>query len=151
MGYIKELRKLIGHYPIILIGATALIFDEEGRLLLLQRTDNGCWGPPGGGMEPGESLELTVKRETREETGLEIEQMIFLNVFSGPDLYYRYPNGDEVFIVTAVYRAEQVTGKLLIDPAEHTTAEYFDLQALPVNLSPPVIPIIEKLISSGRL
>ena len=64
MGYIEELRKLIGNYPIILVGAAALILDQQDRLLLLRRTDNGCWGIPGGAMEPGESLADTVKRET---------------------------------------------------------------------------------------
>jgi hypothetical protein len=67
------------------------------------------------------------------------------------NLHYRYPNGDEVFIVPAVYRAERVTGKLQINPAEHIAAAYFNLQSLPVNLSPPIIPIFEKLIRDGSL
>jgi hypothetical protein len=42
MGYIEELRKQIGSYPIIMVGAAALILDQLGRLLLLHRTDNDC-------------------------------------------------------------------------------------------------------------
>ena len=71
MGYIEELRALIGHRPIIMVGATVLITDFKGRLLLIRRHDNGCWGVPGGSMEPGESLEQTARRETREEFEVE--------------------------------------------------------------------------------
>jgi ADP-ribose pyrophosphatase YjhB (NUDIX family) len=149
MGYVEELRKLIGNYPIILVGAAALILNERGRLLLLRRTDNGCWGIPGGTMEPGESLLDTVKRETQEETGLETESLTLFDVFSGPELYYRYPNGNEVYNVTVVYLAEHVSGILRMDPAEHTEAVYFDLQSIPDELSPPIIPVIEKLIQNG--
>ena len=94
---------MVGNRPIIMVGATALILDENERLLMLRRTDNGCWGVPGGAMEPGESLEDTVKRETREETGLMIGEMSFYGIFSGPEFYYKYPNGDQVYIVTAVF------------------------------------------------
>jgi ADP-ribose pyrophosphatase YjhB (NUDIX family) len=149
MGYVEDLRKLIGNYPIILVGAAALIFDEYSRLLLLRRTDNGCWGIPGGAMEPGESLEEAVRRETREEAGLEIEKVSFFDIFSGPKFYYRYPNGDEVYIVSVVYLSKHFSGILRIDPAEHSEAIFFDLQSLPTRLSPPIIPVIEKLVQNG--
>jgi 8-oxo-dGTP pyrophosphatase MutT (NUDIX family) len=149
MGYVEELRKLIGNYPIILVGAAALILDKHDRLLLLRRTDNGCWGIPGGTLEPGESLLDTVKRETLEETGLEIDSLTLFDLFSGPELYYRYPNGNEVYNVTVVYLAEHVSGILRIDLAEHTEAVYFDLQSIPDELSPPIIPVIEKLVQNG--
>jgi 8-oxo-dGTP pyrophosphatase MutT (NUDIX family) len=69
MDYIKELRECVGHRPVILVGAAVLAVNPEGKLLLFRRTDNGCWGPPGGMMAPGESLEETARRETLEETG----------------------------------------------------------------------------------
>ena len=87
MGYIEELRALIGHRPIIMVGATVLITDFKGRLLLMRRLDNSCWGVPGGSMEPGESLEQTAQREAREETGLEIGKMSLFGIFSGPELF----------------------------------------------------------------
>jgi ADP-ribose pyrophosphatase YjhB (NUDIX family) len=149
MGYTEDLRKLIGNYPIILVGAAALIFDERDRLLLLRRTDNDRWGIPGGAMEPGESLEETVRRETLEETGLEIEAMSFFDIFSGTKFYYRYPNGNEVYNVTVVYLAKHISGILRTDPAEHTEAVYFDLQSIPNELSPPIIPVIENLVQNG--
>jgi len=150
MDYIEALRKMIGNYPIILVGSAILILDQNDRLLLLRRTDNQCWGISGGAMEPGENLADTARRETREETGLEIGEMSFFEVFSGPDQHYIYPNGDEVYNVIVVYLSKDVSGILRIDPVEHTKADYFDLKSLPTNLSPPIIPVIEKLIQNGR-
>lgn len=91
----------------------------------------------------------SIKRETREETGLEIEEMTFLDIFSGPEYYYRYPNGDEVYNIIAMYKSRHVTGKLLLNPDEHTEAQYFDLDDIPQDLSPPLLPIFKKLIHDG--
>lgn len=52
MGYILDLRKLVGSRPIITTGASVLLC-ENGCLLLQRRTDNGLWALPGGSMEPG--------------------------------------------------------------------------------------------------
>ncbi len=151
MGYIEELRKRIGSYPIIMVGAAALILDQQERLLLLRRTDNESWGIPGGAMEPGESLVDTVKRETLEETGLQLEEMTFFDIFSGPDQHYIYPNGDEVYNVVAVYLSRNISGAFMLNPAEHSEAQYFDKNSLPIKISPPIIPVIEKLIQNGSV
>lgn len=55
------------------VSVAAVITDDHGRALLIQRRDNGTWEPPGGVLELGESIEDGLRRETREETGLDIE------------------------------------------------------------------------------
>jgi len=142
MDYIRTLRRLVGNRPLVMVGATVLITDRRNRLLLLRRRDNGCWGVPGGYLEPGESLEEAAKREVQEETGFEIHKLLLSNVFSGPELYYRYLNGDEVFIVSVVYVTHHVKGRLTLND-EHTEGRYFSLQELPSPLSPPIKPIIK--------
>ena len=62
--YIRELRTLVGHMPIMLAGAAVLVLDQDSRLPLLKRSDNGCWGTRGGALGPGERLEETARRET---------------------------------------------------------------------------------------
>ncbi len=142
MGYIQELRRRVGNQPLIMVGAGVLVLNQQDELLLLRRTDNGCWGIPGGAMEPGERIEETARRETREETGLEVGDLLLFNIFSGPELYYRYPNGTEVFNVSVVYIAREARGKIAIDPAEHSEMGYFPLDELPQDISPPVRPIL---------
>jgi 8-oxo-dGTP pyrophosphatase MutT (NUDIX family) len=85
MDYVRELRTLVGHRPLLLPIAAVLIFDEAGQVLLQRRADNGRWGVPGGAMEPGESFEDAARREAREETGLIVARLILVDVFSGPD------------------------------------------------------------------
>jgi 8-oxo-dGTP pyrophosphatase MutT (NUDIX family) len=144
------MRALIGRRPLIMASATVLITDSEGRLLLLKRTDNLCWGPPGGSLEPGETLEETARRETREETGLLIEEMTLLGVFSGPELFYVYPNGDQVYTISAAYVVSKYGGELNVNLEEHSQAVYYPLDAIPEKLSPPVIPIIKAYIEQHK-
>lgn len=146
MNYLTELRKYVGHRPLLMVGATVFVFDEKGRLLLLKRRDNQCWGPPGGAVEPGEVVEEAAKRETLEETGLELGELSLYGVFSGEDQFYRYPNGDEVHNVTIVYLARVQGGEIQIS-AEHTDWGYFPPSEIPSEISPPIIPILKKLLA----
>ena len=69
MGYIEDLRKLVGHRRLILCGSSVVIRNEKGELLLQERRHpSGRWAFPGGLMELGESTEDTARREVREET-----------------------------------------------------------------------------------
>ncbi len=126
-----------------MVGAAALIVDGRGRLLLLKRSDSGCWGPPGGAVEPGEVVETAARREVREETGLELGLLTLFGVFSGPELFYRYPNGDEVYNVTIMYLAREFTGEVTLN-GEHTEWRWFARADIPENISPPIIPVIEE-------
>ena len=86
MGYIEDLRKLVGHRRVILCGSSVVIRNEKGELLLQQRRHpSGRWAFPGGLMELGESTEDTARREVREETALELGKLRLIGVYSGPD------------------------------------------------------------------
>jgi mutator protein MutT len=145
MPYIEELRKLIGSRPLIMVGAGIIILDEQDRILLTQRADNHAWSIPGGSLEPGETLEQAARRETEEEVGLQIGEMEFAGVYSGPELYYQYPNGDQVYNVTVVYESRDVSGSLRID-AESVQVRYFPLNDLP-EISPPLKPVFEAYLA----
>ena len=147
MDYIMELRRFVGHYPLVLVGAAVLILNERDELLLMLRPDNGCWGIPGGGMELGERLEDTARRETCEETRLEVGELSLFGVFSGPELFYEYPNGDQVHNVTVVYQTHDFSGELPAHTEEAVEFRFFDLAALPAALSPPIRPIIEQFLA----
>ncbi|MBW4647788.1 MAG: NUDIX hydrolase [Kastovskya adunca ATA6-11-RM4] len=148
MGYIQELRALVGHRPLIIPGAAVLIAGQQNGLLLQQRKDNQQWGLIGGSMEVGESLEETARREALEETGLELDELEWFGLFSGQELIYKCPNGDIVVNVVAVYIARQFRGRLKADEEEANEIRFFELRELPKNLSPPDRPVIEQYLRS---
>lgn len=143
MDYILQLRQYIGHRPILMVGAAILVLDEQNRLLMMKRSDSGCWGLPGGATEPGEVVEDAARRETREEVDLEIGEMSLFGVFSGPELYYKYPNGDEVYNVTIIYLSRDWHGEIQLND-EHTHWCWFSSNEIPEDVSPPIKPVIEQ-------
>lgn len=92
MGYVKDLRKYVGHNPILTAGSVLLVYNEKNQVLMQHRTDFNAWGLPGGAMELGETFEETAKRELKEETNLDIDELFFLKIFSGKGTYREYPN-----------------------------------------------------------
>ena len=147
MSYIMNLRKKIGTEPIIMVGACVLVFNKQQQLLLQLRKDNHCWGLPGGSMELGETLEEVAKREMLEETGLKPTQLAFYKTFSGPNFYYKYPHGDEVYNVVTAFICHTYTGSLKYDISEATNIHFFDITNLPSNISPPDQLVIQEYLS----
>ncbi len=137
MGYIMELRKKVGTSPVIMVGACVIVVSPEQKILFQLRKDNGCWGLPGGSMEPGESLKQVAVRELFEETGLAGAQLSLLQVFSGKDMYYQYPHGDEVYNVVAAFICNTYSGQLLKEENEVAALQFFSLDELPTAISPP--------------
>jgi len=138
MGYISDLRQYVGHAPLIMVGAGVLLKKDHEYLLQL-RADNHLWGLPGGALELGEKLEDAARRELFEETGLRAGKLKLLHVFSGKELYNKYPNGDVVYNVAHVYLCEDFSGSLNIDPVETSRVDFFDLDKLPETeaINPP--------------
>ncbi|WP_455485006.1 NUDIX hydrolase [Eubacterium sp.] len=144
MGYISELRKHIGHNPLISAGATVAVIKDK-QILLNLRSDTKTWGIPGGSLEIGETLEETAKRELKEETNLDCDNFTLLNVFSGNDFYFKYPNGDELYSVIALYLADDFKGSLKIIDDESIDLSFFSKSELP-NLESRANFIIDWLI-----
>jgi 8-oxo-dGTP diphosphatase len=63
------------------VSVTGIITDDHGRALLIQRRDNHQWEPPGGVLELGESIEAGLRREVREETGMDVEPIALTGVY----------------------------------------------------------------------
>jgi ADP-ribose pyrophosphatase YjhB (NUDIX family) len=112
-------------------GVAAVIFDGE-RVLLQRRDDNGRWGLPGGGVDPGESVHAAIVREVREETGLEVEPLRLIGVYSDPANHQviTYPDGNVIHYVSTVFECT-VRGGTLACGAESLELGYFPPDALP--------------------
>ena len=90
-----------------------MIFGPARRdVLLTRRSDNGRWCLPGGGMDPGESVEETCIREVLEETGLEVEVTRLVGVYTSPNIMVEYPDGNRIQPVAFSFEAEVVGGEL---------------------------------------
>lgn len=131
MNYIQNLRRFVGHEPIVAISAAVIVKDEDGAVLLQRRSDFSTWGLPGGTMEPGEMLEETAERELLEQTGLTAEDFLLLGVYSGEGFFIEYPNGDLLHSVIALYQAMQIDGELCMPDGESLELAYFPMDALP--------------------
>ena len=116
----------LGKQGKIRLGCTAIIFDENKRVLLTRRTDNGQWCLPGGAMDSGESAAEACIREVREETGLHVRVKRFVGIYSDPNQLVIYPDGNKVFVVALSFEAEIVGGELGLSN-ETTDAGFFSV------------------------
>lgn len=71
-----------------------IVRDEEGRVLLIHKTDNDLWALPGGGHEIGEFIADTVVREVREETGYDVEVTGLSGTYTNPNHVMAYGDGE---------------------------------------------------------
>lgn len=78
----------------IVVAVTVFVQDERGRVLLIQRTDNGLWALPGGAQDFGEYIAETAVRETREETGVDIEVTGVVGIYTNPNHVVEYSDGE---------------------------------------------------------
>jgi len=133
--YVVHLREYIGHATLLLPAVGAIIRDEAGRILLIRRGDGRGWSLPGGIMEPGESVVDSLVREVWEETGLQVEPVRLVGVYSDPEyLHITYPNGDQVHVVSSTFECRVLGGVLGPDGEESLEVVYFLPEALPETL-----------------
>ncbi len=117
-------------------GVAAIIFNGEGRILLQQRSDNGLWGLPGGSVEIGESVRDAIVREVKEETGLTVEVVRLIGVYSDPAFQIvRYPDGNVVQYISSLFACRILAGTLQTCD-ETLDLQFFDPAKLPEDLVP---------------
>jgi len=134
-NYVKEMRKEVGHAPLMVIGCGVIIENSKGEILLQKRRDNGCWAILGGSMEVGEKFTETVRREVYEEAGIELGELELFGIYSGEDRVIQYPNGDICFGAGVVFKATQYTGELLNNTEEAIEHKYFSKENMPDNIN----------------
>ncbi len=112
--YYPLLRQHVGHEPIILPGVTAIVEDDQGRILMTRRVDFDCWDYPAGFADLGETSAATAVREVQEETGLIVEPYAIVGLYTDPRWYYTtYPNGDVVHGIDLTLACRVVGGTLV--------------------------------------
>lgn len=143
--YMMDLRKLVGHRPLLQCAASVIIENEHGEILLGKRTDNHKWGYAGGSIELGESIEDCAKRELKEETGLIADELEYFMINSGEETHYIYPNGDEVYNVEVVYISRRWHGDVKPQEEELSELRFFPPDQLP-EISDPIVPVLREYV-----
>jgi ADP-ribose pyrophosphatase YjhB (NUDIX family) len=133
-----------------LVGVGALIFDR-GRILMAQRGKEplkGWWSLPGGALELGESLDCAIRREVREETGLEIEPLGVFEIFerimrdAGGGIEYHYVLIDYIC---------RITGGILCAGDDVCSVEWVKPTALKhLQITEGTLGVIEKAFRKRR-
>jgi 8-oxo-dGTP pyrophosphatase MutT (NUDIX family) len=137
MSHLLELRKLVGKRPLFSPGSVVIALDDANRVVMQLRSDTRTWGFPGGSSELGDSLLETAQREPLEETGLIASSWTFVTVLSGKEFFFTYPNGDQIYNVSAVYVAREISGDLCSDH-EGLGLRWFEMDDLPTDDTGPI-------------
>ena len=118
------------------LGAFAILFDPDGRVLLCHRRDFDLWNLPGGGVESGELPSEAVIREVQEETGLEVAVERLVGV------YGKMERDDLVFS----FVCRIVGGELALTDESDENA-YFSIDRLPANTIPKQVERIRDALA----
>ncbi len=132
--YLEGLRSRLGHQCILLPGVRAIILNDRGEVLLQRRTDMACWSLPSGSVELDETALEALKREVREETGLEVRNAEPMALYSGPSQRFRYPNGDEIQGFSVAFIVRDWAGDPKADGVEGSEVRFWPMDELPESL-----------------
>ncbi|MGD9483540.1 NUDIX domain-containing protein [Streptomyces sp. TRM70308] len=119
----------------LVVAASAVVTDEEGRILLQHRRDNGLWALPGGGMEMTDSLPGTAVREVKEETGLDVEITGLVGTYTDPRHVIAYGDGEVRRQFNVCFTARVTGGELALSD-ESTELRFVppgEIDSLPVH------------------
>ncbi len=122
------------------LSVSAVVLSQPGarEILLMQRSDNGHWGLPGGYVEPGESVQQAALREVREETGWTVDLGRLVGVYSDPARQVvEYPDHRRVQAVNLCFEGLARRSGDLGTPGEVLGIGFFAWNALPE----PFVPI----------
>lgn len=139
------IRPYAPHGTLIGSGATSVTRREDGKILMVRRTDNGHWVLPGGYTNLGENAAFTAVRETREESGYEVLPQRILGVYS-PQEPWIYPNSDAVQPLVVVFACRLTGGSAAPDQRETDRVAWMtpaEIDALP---SHPLLTPLNRLV-----
>jgi ADP-ribose pyrophosphatase YjhB (NUDIX family) len=121
----------------IVVAVTAFILDSDSRVLMIRRTDSGLYAIPGGAQEVGETISQTAVREVNEETGIDVEPLELIGVYSDPEHVIAFTNGEVRQEFSICFRARPTGGELRTsdESSEVRWIERSDLDGLNIHPS----------------
>jgi ADP-ribose pyrophosphatase YjhB (NUDIX family) len=135
-SYLGRLRASVGSRLLLVPGVRIVIEDSEDRVLLELRSDYGVWGLPGGVPDEREDIVSCAERETFEETGLRVYDLVPFGFASQPDAeVWTYPNGHICQYFCMLFVTRSFTGEPASDGSENRKVGWFRPDDLPEALS----------------
>ncbi|HET7121651.1 MAG TPA: NUDIX domain-containing protein [Solirubrobacterales bacterium] len=155
-SYLWQLRQRIGSDLVLMPGAMVALLDEDDRVLMTARQDDGTWCLPAGAAEPGGSFARTAMDELSEETGVTVQErdlIAFGCLSNAEDHTIRYPNGDLTHCFALLFLARKWQGRLKPDRREVTDLRFVDLDESPTPLHGPAgraLDLLRAHLQSGQ-
>jgi len=126
--YVKRMRQLVGNDLLLLPSVSAVVLNDQGELLLGQRSDSGQWSLIAGAVDPGEQPADAIIREIYEEAGVHAVVERLAGAAMHPVVY---PNGDRCEYLNLWFRCRAVGGEARVNDDESLAVGWFPLDALP--------------------
>ncbi|KEO84921.1 NUDIX domain-containing protein [Tumebacillus flagellatus] len=130
-SYVGQLRQKVGHQQLIVPSVRAILQNEHGEILFIDRRGENSWGMPAGSIELDESILDCLKREVYEETGLTVERAVPVSLYTSPQHTQTNGFGDRYQMFEFVFRVEAWSGALVTETDETTNAKFFPPDSLP--------------------
>lgn len=127
--FVVDIRAKVGQGPLPLPSVTAVVLDDDGRVLLVRRADNGAWALVTGVLEPGEQPAAGAVREIEEETGVTATAERILSVCALPLM--RCANGDQVHWLDVALRCRALRGEARVNDDESIDVGWFGRESMP--------------------
>lgn len=113
----------------LVVGSSAVVADDMGRILLHKRSDSGNWALPGGTMDIGETFAQSAVREVKEETGFDVRIDRIIGIYSDPGHVFAYDDG-EIRQEFSICLACAIVGGGLLVSSESTDVDFFPVNEL---------------------
>jgi 8-oxo-dGTP pyrophosphatase MutT (NUDIX family) len=113
----------------IVPAASAVVTDQNGRILLHRRRDNRLWSLPGGALELGESIEETIVREVKEETGFDVKVVKCIGIYTDPRHIIAYSDGEVRQQFSICFECRIVGGEKTVS-SESYEVHFFTLEEI---------------------
>lgn len=143
--FILDLRTRIGHDPLWLPGLSAVVFREDGQILLGQRSDTGKWAVISGIPEPGEEPAGAIEREILEETGVQAQVRTLASVRTTPPIIHA--NGDRAQYLNLNFIADYRRGHAHVGDDESLEVGWFHPEKLPEPMTASAVERIQDAIT----
>jgi ADP-ribose pyrophosphatase YjhB (NUDIX family) len=138
------------HANSLVVGSSAVVVDDEGRILLQRRSDSGSWALPGGAMDIGETFAQSAVREVKEETGFDVRIERIVGIYSDPGHVFAYSDG-EVRQEFSICLACTIVGGTLTVSHESTDVRFVFLAEIPgLTMHPSIRKRIDDYLAGGE-